>query len=61
MEAISKAGAAIGILAKDGVVLAAEKKITSKVKSATIECMRFSFTNEVKAVRPSTGAVLYLS
>lgn len=31
MEAISNAGAAIGVLAKDGVVLAAEKKITSKV------------------------------
>jgi 20S proteasome subunit alpha 3 len=33
MEAISNAGAAIGILAKDGVVLAAEKKITSKVST----------------------------
>jgi 20S proteasome alpha/beta subunit len=31
MEAISNAGAAIGCLAKDGVVLIAEKKITSKV------------------------------
>jgi hypothetical protein len=31
MEAISNAGAAIGVLAKDGVVLVAEKKITSKV------------------------------
>ena len=31
MEAISNAGAAIGMLAKDGVVLVAEKKITSKV------------------------------
>lgn len=32
MEAISNAGAAIGVLAKDGVVIAAEKKITSKVR-----------------------------
>ena len=32
MEAISNAGAAIGLLAKDGVVLVAEKKITSKVR-----------------------------
>ena len=32
MEAISNAGAAIGLLAKDGVVLAAEKRITSKVE-----------------------------
>ena len=31
MEAISNAGAALGVLATDGVVLAAEKKITSKV------------------------------
>ena len=31
MEAISNAGAAIGILSKEGVVLIAEKKITSKV------------------------------
>jgi len=31
MEAISLAGAAVGILAKDGVVLAAEKRITSKL------------------------------
>lgn len=33
MEAISNAGASIGLLAKDGVVLIAEKKITSKVRS----------------------------
>lgn len=31
MEAISNAGAAIGCLAKDGVVLIAEKKVTSKL------------------------------
>lgn len=31
MEAISNAGAAIGILSKDGVVLAAEKRIVSKL------------------------------
>eukprot|EP00004_Rigifila_ramosa_P024110 TRINITY_DN6908_c0_g1_i1.p1 TRINITY_DN6908_c0_g1~~TRINITY_DN6908_c0_g1_i1.p1 ORF type:complete len:255 (+),score=51.23 TRINITY_DN6908_c0_g1_i1:25-765(+) len=31
MEAIGHAGSAIGILAKDGIVLAAEKKITSKL------------------------------
>jgi hypothetical protein len=31
MEAISNAGAAIGCLATDGVVLIAEKRITSKV------------------------------
>jgi len=31
MEAISHAGAAVGVLSKDGVVLAAEKKIMSKL------------------------------
>lgn len=31
MEAISQAGSAVGILATDGVVLAAEKRITSKL------------------------------
>jgi 20S proteasome subunit alpha 3 len=31
MEAISNAGSCVGILAKDGIVLAAEKKITSKL------------------------------
>ena len=33
MEAIGNAGSAVGILAKDGVVLAAEKRITSKVRA----------------------------
>jgi 20S proteasome subunit alpha 3 len=37
MEAISNAGAAIGMLAKDGVVLVAEKKITSKVVMSAIK------------------------
>lgn len=41
MEAISNAGASIGMLAKDGVVLVAEKKITSKVSSGrSRECAR---------------------
>jgi 20S proteasome subunit alpha 3 len=35
MEAISNAGAAIGVLAKDGVVLAAEKRVTSKLLATT--------------------------
>lgn len=38
-QAISNAGAAIGLLAKDGVVLAAEKRITSKVE-ASVDCVR---------------------
>lgn len=38
MEAISNAGASIGMLAKDGVVLVAEKKITSKVPCRNPRC-----------------------
>lgn len=33
IEAINHAGACIGILAEDGVVIAAEKKVTSKLLS----------------------------
>ena len=33
MEAISNAGSCVGVLAMDGVVLAAEKRITSKVRA----------------------------
>lgn len=35
MEAISLAGIALGILATDGIVLAAEKKVTSKLLEQT--------------------------
>ena len=31
MEAISHAGTVLGVLAKDGIVLAAEKKVTGKL------------------------------
>lgn len=43
MEAISHAGAAVGVLSKEGVVLAAEKKIMSKV--CTLNLSR-SYTRE---------------
>ena len=36
MEAISHAGACVGILATDGVVLAAEKKTTSKLLETNV-------------------------
>ncbi|CAO3650341.1 unnamed protein product [Cunninghamella blakesleeana] len=35
MEAISQAGIALGILATDGIVIAAEKKVTSKLLEQT--------------------------
>ena len=47
MEAISHAGICVGILAKDGIVLAVEKKITSKLlenisseKMYKVDCSR---------------------
>lgn len=42
MEAISNAGAALGVLASDGVVLAAEKRITSKVGYFGVHSLFFS-------------------
>lgn len=36
IEAISKAGVVVGVLAKDGIVLVAEKKISSKVRIASL-------------------------
>lgn len=38
METISNAGLAIGILAKDGIVLTAEKMVTSKLLDQKGEC-----------------------
>jgi 20S proteasome subunit alpha 3 len=35
MEAIAHAGTVLGVLAKDGVVLAAEKKVTGKLLDLT--------------------------
>ena len=42
MEAIGNAGSAVGILAQDGVVLAAEKRITSKVFLIANRCRSVS-------------------
>ena len=36
MEAISHAGTVLGVLAQDGVVLAAEKKVTGKLLDLSI-------------------------
>jgi hypothetical protein len=37
MEAISNAGSCVGILTKEGIVLGAEKRITSKVSMNVID------------------------
>lgn len=36
MEAISHAGTVLGVLAKDGIVLAAEKKVTGKLLDLSV-------------------------
>ena len=46
MEAISHAGTAIGVLAKDGIVLAAEKKVTSKLLEQDSSAEKLYVLNE---------------
>lgn len=46
MEAISLAGIAFGILATDGVIVAAEKKVTSKLLEQTASSEKIYMLNE---------------
>ena len=46
MEAISHAGTSLGILAKDGVVLAAEKKVASKLLESLRSSEKIYLLNE---------------
>jgi 20S proteasome subunit alpha 3 len=46
MEAITLAGNALGILAKDGIVIAAEKKVTSKLLENTTSSEKIYKLNE---------------
>lgn len=46
MEAISQAGIALGILASDGIVIAAEKKVTSKLLEQTASSEKIYKLNE---------------
>nr|CAG8576210.1 174_t:CDS:2 [Entrophospora candida] len=57
MEAISHAGTALGILASDGIVIAAEKKVTSKLleQSATSEKIYMLNNNVVCGVAGITA------
>ena len=59
MEAISHAGTAIGILAKDGIVLAAERKVTSKLLEQDTSAEKLYILNE--SVFPVNAAVLKLT
>lgn len=47
LEAISHAGTAIGILAKDGIVLAAERKVTSKLLEQDTSAEKLYILNEL--------------
>jgi 20S proteasome alpha/beta subunit len=56
LEAISHAGTAIGILAKDGIVLAAERKVTSKLLEQDTSAEKLYILNEyVYPVAPMRG------
>ncbi|CAG8697267.1 5118_t:CDS:2, partial [Dentiscutata erythropus] len=46
MEAISHAGTALGILASDGIVIAAEKKVTSKLLEQTTTSEKIYLLND---------------
>ena len=46
LEAISHAGTAIGILATDGIVLAAERKVTSKLLEQDTSAEKLYILNE---------------
>jgi 20S proteasome subunit alpha 3 len=46
LEAISHAGTALGILAKDGIVLAAERKVTSKLLEQDTSAEKLYVLNE---------------
>jgi 20S proteasome subunit alpha 3 len=55
MEAISHAGTAIGVLATDGIVLAAEKKVTSKLLEQDSSAEKLYVLNEY-----ATLSLLYM-
>lgn len=50
LEAISHAGTALGILAKDGIVLAAERKVTSKLLEQDTSAEKLYILNELVAL-----------
>lgn len=58
LEAISHAGTAIGILANDGIVLAAERKVTSKLLEQDTSAEKLYILNECVDPIPSPSPVL---
>lgn len=60
MEAISNAGAALGVLATDGVVLAAEKRQTSKVRTTATGLYR-PVSSDCADGQPSARSYIHFS
>lgn len=52
LEAISHAGTALGILAQDGIVLAAERKVTSKLLEQDTSAEKLYILNECVRATP---------
>jgi hypothetical protein len=61
MEAISHAGAAVGVLSQEGVVLAAEKKIISKLLETSKSTEKMYAIDRHLACAVAVGPVVYLS
>jgi 20S proteasome subunit alpha 3 len=58
LEAISHAGTALGILAQDGIVLAAERKVTSKLLEQDTSAEKLYILNEFVEAFPCATYVL---
>lgn len=59
LEAISHAGTALGVLAKDGIVLAAERKVTSKLLEQDTSAEKLYILNESVVSNPSSLSIIY--
>ena len=57
LEAISHAGTAIGILSTDGIVLAAERKVTSKLLEQDTSAEKLYILNEYGIVSAAQQAL----
>lgn len=61
LEAISHAGTALGVLAQDGIVLAAERKVTSKLLEQDTSAEKLYILNEYVAYLGRNGYAFILT
>jgi 20S proteasome subunit alpha 3 len=61
LEAISHAGTALGILAQDGIVLAAERKVTSKLLEQDTSAEKLYILNEYVVLQTQRQTELVLT